>query len=446
MQQGGEENVYEQWAKDGKGHTNEKDSYLKALFERGGEDYGPLECPTKFGLLALIGSGNEVWNAWISKYPNAHINLSTTHFESDKCDFSGFVFLCSGNQPSNIDFSNATFESPAEFRGCQFHAADFRDAIFYEKANFESACFLEKADFSGATFKGMANYRNCMIGKESSFIGASFLGESNFECSQLGDNTCYIGATFFLQASFSGAHFGNNVKFDCTIFREAADFSASMIEGDTINKKRFLSISFLGVDFYGDVSFRNREFQSTTDFGPVLDKRFLPPALKIESTWKYNQRTIRSNFAKLPDFRGCKFHPDTNFEYASFHTPPSAAATRAFRALKREMEQLKATREEQIFARLEMLAEHPRLHWGRRWISSLYRICSDYGISLWRPLATLFSISLLISGFHGVLADACASAPTCAASAKPGNSIERTSDLLKYTLASIAPVPGLGQR
>lgn len=110
------------------------------------------------------------------------------------------------------------------------------------------------------------------------------------------------------------------------------------------------------------------------------------------------------------------------------------------------MEQLKATREEQRFFRLEMKAEHRSLPWGKRWISSLYDVFSDYGFSLWRPIAWLFIISLLFGAGYGILANACAANTECgkiAWSVNTGSAADRTSAVIKYTLASVSPVPGL---
>lgn len=110
------------------------------------------------------------------------------------------------------------------------------------------------------------------------------------------------------------------------------------------------------------------------------------------------------------------------------------------------MEQIKASREEQRFFRLEMKSEHPSLPRGRRWISTLYSLFSDYGFSLWRPVIALLIFSLFLGAAYGLLANRCASDSECKQAAIAANTTtgeERTSDLLKYTLASVAPVPGL---
>jgi hypothetical protein len=151
-------------------------------------------------------------------------------------------------------------------------------------------------------------------------------------------------------------------------------------------------------------------------------------------------------FKGVPYFHGYKLHQDTSFDDARFDAPPSPEAARAYRTLKLAMEQLKATREEQKFFRLEMKAEHPSLPWGKRWISSLYSLFSDYGFSLWRPVAWLLSLSLMFGMCYGLLANTCAANTDCVENAKASkmtSGSERTSAVIKYTLASVAPVPGL---
>lgn len=153
-----------------------------------------------------------------------------------------------------------------------------------------------------------------------------------------------------------------------------------------------------------------------------------------------------TEFKGLPNFHGCIFHQDTNFDSTEFTPLSGPDAARAYRTLKLAMEKLKATREEQRFFRLEMKAEHPTLKRGKRWVSTLYSLFSDYGFSLFRPAVWLLAFSLLFGASYGVLADLCASDQECVKSALHGNVAsvaERTTAVLKYTLASAAPVPGL---
>jgi hypothetical protein len=151
-------------------------------------------------------------------------------------------------------------------------------------------------------------------------------------------------------------------------------------------------------------------------------------------------------FLGIPIFHQCKLNQDTSFDDTEFETSSSPEAARAFRTLKLAMEQIKATREEQRFFRLEMKAEHPSLPWGKRCISTLYSLFSDYGFSLWRPIVWLLALSLLFGTGYGLLANACAADGECAKvawDANTGSSADRTSAVIKYTLASVSPVPGL---
>lgn len=194
---------------------------------------------------------------------------------------------------------------------------------------------------------------------------------------------------------------------------------------------------FNGATFRDRASFTGRQFLAATDFGIRRGKT-------SENGDPSPDKPTR--FMGIPDFHGCKFHQDTNFDGAIFETPLNQEAARAFRTLKLAMEQLKATREEQKFFRLEMKAEHPSLPWGKRWISTLYSLFSDYGFSLWRPIVWLLSLSLLFGMAYGLLANNCVANTHCMETAKAAgvaSRSERTSAVVKYTLASVAPVPGL---
>lgn len=413
-----------------------------ALFSCASETYrGTIQNPTKSGFLAIAEKGKLVWNAWRKKYPLAHPDFSGAIFDSSQSDFSGFSFFDGSNPGASTSFKGCTFNGKADFSLAKFSDADFDDTLFKSGVNFDSSQFEISSRFSAATFQQESTFIKSFLGTESKFLGTSFIGETFFDFCVFGENACFIGATFLKNVSFVGAKFGNNAIFDCAIFREKSDFSAPINHDKSTDQVKFLSVSFLGVDFYGDVSFRNREFQSTIDFGPVLDKKKIPPQLKIENTEKFKKPVIVSNFSRLPDFRGCKLHSDTNFDKAIFHTPPSPHAARAFRALKREMEQLKATREEQMFARLEMKAEHPNLNWKRRWISKLYFLTSDYGFSILRPALTLLVFMLIFGAIHGMLANSHAGSMDI----MPASEIDwdRTLQWIRYVLINTFPVPGL---
>lgn len=373
--------------------------------------YGRQNLLTKEGFLALARAGKEVWNEWRRTNANQTPDFSGVDFTNDPIDFSGFDFETSW---------------PLE-------SANFSHAVFGNAVDFSRTKFGNDATFQHAKFRGDADFIKSKFGSNPDFTGAHFMGSVLFWRAEVGFRPCFDGAVFEGSAVFTSSSIGDRASFKNCSFKSGAGFAASNSQKISDEMKSFNSISFAGTEFFGDVTFNGRKFLSTTDFGP---------SLTIEKNTSH--RPLR--FIGIPDFHGCKFHQDTSFDGAEFHALPSPEAARAYRTLKLAMEQLKATREEQKFFRLEMKAEHPSLPRGKRWISTLYSLFSQYGFSLWRPVIALLIFSLFFGAAYGLLANSCASDSECnqaaiAANATSGD--ERTSDLLKYTLASVAPVPGL---
>ena len=411
-------------------------------------------------------------------------DFTDTEFDNNavftSIDFKGKSDFSGGKFGNNTDFSDACFTLEAEFSGRKFgHQAKFNNSIFDANANFKGATFgLSCAfthtdfrwdvDFSQTTFSSGADFSYVQFGSHAEFEDAhlkgstlfqssSFKGPANFVKSKFGDRTDFRTSIFHADADFHGASFGDSLDFGATTFRAdcmfqataygdraefeqtvffgVADFSAS-IYASTNDSSHFQVISFASACFKGDVNFEGRKFKSTTRFGRA-----------ITPDGKYGDMAI---FQGIPMFHGCELHQDTDLRETTFQEDFSASrggdAARAYRTLKLAMEKLKATREEQRFFRLEMKAEHPSLSRGKRGISTLYSLFSDYGFSLWRPIIALLIFSILFGAGYGVLADSCASNQECIQAAiktKATSSADRTSDLLKYTLASVAPVPGL---
>jgi hypothetical protein len=361
--------------------------------------------------------GREIWNAWINEFTPNTVNFSGINFTAIQIDFSGFEFPSTPKKDAPcVNFSRCIFGNNQGFRGAKFG----------ENARFDSAIFGKNADFSRSVFGNSATFGNADLSFFANFSGAKF-----------GSLTSFVQTQFGPGARFRGASFGESANFVCTTFHGWSDFSAATEKEDPENSQ-FSSISFEGSKFKGDAEFTGRKFKSTTNFGPSDN---------VHS--KYNPifvADVAVEFHGLALFHGCEFHQDTNFDSARFLAPPSQGAARSYRTLKLAMEKLKATREEQKFFRLEMKAEHPSLTLGKRWASTLYNLFSDYGFSLWRPLAWLIAFSFIFGIGYGILADACAAESQCAQTAwaaNTGSAEDRTSAVIKYTLASVSPVPGL---
>lgn len=148
----------------------------------------------------------------------------------------------------------------------------------------------------------------------------------------------------------------------------------------------------------------------------------------------------------VPKFFECKLHQNSSFAGAIF--PPAQGtedAARAYRVLKQAFSAQQATREEQRFFKLEM-AEEVKAMEGlddpRRWLYRAYELTSDYGFSVWRPIATLILLPALIAMLLYLL---CMSLkhPNLMTSALVDDS-QLTSAWLQFTFANMAPLPDSG--
>lgn len=287
------------------------------------------------------------------------------------------------------------------------------------------------ASFEAASFREKAVFRYCKFGKDLSFRPGKLWDESTEDNKEI---------------SFKNTEFRKEADFEATTFHENANFSCSAQNSD--NKELEIRyIFFCGAIIKGKITFSNRRFIGTTHFGRRESSALKPALSQKGTTFMKNETYPPTRFFEAPIFHGCRFHQNIIFEGAEFLAEPSADAARAYRTLKVAMEQFKATREEQKFYWLEMKAEHPELPPGRRLLSTLYGLFSDYGFSHWRPLIWLLALSLAFGAGYGLLANACAADPECARACNGAVKIcsgeDRTSAVIKYTLASVSPVPGL---
>lgn len=436
------------------GHTTDDTlNGIRDLFSLSPAAYGSLASPTQHGFLALAKAGKTTWNAWRKKYPDASPNFSGATFEQD-AKFSGFIFS-ERSQECYVDFSGAKFLKRAFFRTAKFEGqADFRGVTFCEESDFSECSFGDDTDFTGATFAKSAKFIHASFGAGTQFDNSEFRSTCHFKECKFGYHPSFFRAKFGRHAFFSDSEFGSACTFNGAEFGKTAQFTRITMLGDcdfaSENKENtpasaraFYTIDFDGAFFSGNANFTSREFRSRTNFGKAPIRADEKSKSSAEPP-KPDRNTI---FVGIPSFHQCKFNQDTSFDGAEFRAPPSLEAARAYRTLKLAMEQLKATREEQKFFRLEMKAEHPSLPFGKRWISTIYSLFSDYGFSLWRPIVWLFALSLAFGAGYGLLANACAAdtdcAQTCNGPVKICSGTDRTSAVIKYTLASVSPVPGL---
>ena len=371
----------------------------------GHPENGTPEDPTQAGLIALAKEGAQVWNAWREEWPEPEVNFAGMDLRGDGLDFCGYQF------GEKADFKGTLFFGLSNFSGARFgRAANFSGARFGGVGLFTGAKFGDSADFTGTAFEFLANFMGTEFGAKAKFTSAAFPDIAAFDCCQFGAQANFEGALFGAVASFRGTQFGAGATFaalsSALIERS---WSQALVDGEALRRhiewarawdldgSVFRTIVFSGAQFDGYVSFQNRSFLGTTRFDG-LKQRLSEGGRTIEP------RPTR--FLGIPNFHGCTLHQDTAFDEESFEkVPRDKDAARAFRTLKLAMAQHQATREEQIFFRLEMEAERPSKKGWKRILFELYKWLSDYGFGFWPPFvlwAACFGVFGLI---HASIAD-----------------------------------------
>lgn len=455
------------------GHDNEDAlALVQAVFAGHHDELGKPDSPTQAGFLALARAGPSVWNAWRAEWPRPEANFGNVDFRAAAAiDFSGFQFGAKANfSHAQFDgwatFINAQFGNDTNFESATFLAANYFGAQFGQWATFalasfdgitrfQGAQFSFNASFYQAKFKHGASFDSTQFKEGLSFDDARFGREVSFQGAQFGGNAIFIAAQFHESVSFNGTQFGDAARFDGARFFDVAQFEAwtrqrvedywrrlhDVAAVDTrikfaadleLRSDAFKSVSFSGAEFAGDVSFQNREFLATSNFGPVVPHVEVGPfQSRVRTILPSGQRTC---FRGVPTFHGCKLHQDTSFDKVEFLSLSSPKAARAYRTLKLAMAQQQAIREEQLFFRLEMTAEGASTTGARRSLFILYRALSNYGFSLWRPLLFWVGCLVVFGLIHGALAGPSA--------LHTGIDWQRTMQWVQYVLFNAIPLPG----
>ena len=241
------------------------------------------------------------------------------------------------------DFSSATFAQDAYFPYATFaQTAYFTSATFAQDAYFRSAKFAQTADFSSATFAQTAD-----------FSSATFAQIADFNSAKFAQNADFISATFAQDVSFSFATFSGFAYFRETRFGTDAPLN------------EHYRISFADAIFERPTSFRDAEFKHRY---PLLD--------------------------------GTVFHDKTQFTaergfWPTERQPKPKQAKEACATLRHVMAKQSLPEDEGFFFRREMKFAGQSGSWPARPLYWIYGFVSDYGHSVWRPVAFLVALFVL---------------------------------------------------
>jgi uncharacterized protein YjbI with pentapeptide repeats len=388
------------------------------------------------------------------------------------CLFTGKAEFIESEFAISADFGNSTFSEITSFKRVKFGAwASFEECNFlgsitihsiqgnyevnFERCQFSSLCEIRSADehgrmsFSYSEFLGEFRFTRMKRIKitaneakfhkkvtfwnneasEVEFSSSTFISQALFVTTTFEGQNLFDRCEFYGHTSFRGSAFPDYAGFELSKFKGVFDFSCHLTDSEPKKSQDLKYVSFSGCEFHSTAKFDNRNFTSRSRFSKNGE----------------GKTVFATIFHKAPTFHGCKFHQDTSFHGAKFIQDYGDEAAKAYRTLKLAFEQLKSIKEEQRFFKLEMQAERPDLT-GWKWLFSwVYGFCSDYGFSIWRPLATLLAVSVAIGAAHGVIANTIADASWKEAlTPKPENvGSERTLTTAQYVLINTIPAPGI---
>ena len=118
--------------------------------------------------------------------------------------------------PYDTEFKDVTFSGAALFRDVEFRAKYDRSGSPYAVVDFKRSKFQTTVDFSGATF-----------GVSSTFEGVEFQGTAKFDAAKFQSNTIFNNARFQGPTSFRKTAFNKPPRFFETELHEDVDFSSA---------------------------------------------------------------------------------------------------------------------------------------------------------------------------------------------------------------------------
>lgn len=300
------------------------------------------------------------------------------YVSAEWCYFPANNSIPTTNFSNSSSFANSYFGRRSEFNGCIFgDSIDFRNCIFGASNRFNNSTFGDHANFSNASFSGKTDFLEFKFGNSLNFREAKFLDECVF------------------RGIFKGL-----VTFDKTHFTYVARFTQSTFEGRT---------SFQKCKFLEGANFDKVSSSSLFTFeGAVFDGDFL---FSEDNESKFRADFDNAEFRSLTNFAGSSLHPDSSFSNCVFAEPKRENAVeseKAYRSLYREFEQINDRSSALDVGRLILIAKLRQfpskdVSFGTYTILTLYKLFSNFGQSLLRPIAGIAIISLLWSMIYNYI-------------------------------------------
>ena len=315
------------------------------------------------------------------------------------------------------DFTHATFSDNSVFTGARFAArADFSEAAFSHHARFEQARFGGAVDFFGVHFLNRALFDEARFLDDLGFYktafvrrlsvnDAHFYGKVNLEGITDGDPIALSPQAIRLFATVADEPGGLEGTLDAAegptersyrslpkvharraLFFETANFSnRDLLSPSSFRGAQFFErAQFFGSDVHASVNFHGAEFRKALRHSPNRLPKYPDDLLRLRAlgdgaadftAWK--KTFCRERIARRND----DFTADAYFD----------GLETSFRTLKQMMEDRRDRVREGEFFNYELRARRRRndVPWWERTASFIYWAISDYGNSIFRPLAVM---------------------------------------------------------
>ncbi len=218
-----------------------------------------------------------------------------------------------------VQFNKSVFEKGMAFFG-RTHiggSAEFANAIFKQKASFNSAKLDGGAFFNQSAFEGEADFINAQIGSVAVFTNAIFEQKASFNTAKIDGIAFFNPATFKQKASFNTAKIDGGAFFNQSAFEDEADFISAQIGSAAVftnaifkQKASFNSAKIDGVAFFnpatfeGEANFGSAQIGRNAEFtGTVFNSK----AIFYANEFKRDTVFYETVFARDVDFQNSSF-------------------------------------------------------------------------------------------------------------------------------------------
>jgi len=399
------------------------DEELANLHEKLGLETGQsLDVDVKFNSISTLANEysylifpGKLYVTQLKIQGDDYISFSHSHFLGDAV-FYNIEFLRGAN------FDRAIFYDCVEFDSVKFselggngqtfvhtefrNEAIFSKSVFNQNTNFHSSKFLGLAEFINTSFLAGVNFTDALFEDISSFEDSLFKGMALFDGSIFNNQADFSHSTFYKPGSFRKSVFKTYVKFQKTMFNDKALFENTNFNIVSFNHTEFHEIAeFSCATFSSTVSFESSNFNDIPSFEEAT----------FYSAPRFHETEIK---------QGTSFH---NVTWVKLMGVPHKERD-AWRTLKQAMNKVHDHEQELLFFTFEMNAKievlkkilkslknnegkHPKAHVS--WINSqliranllglkLYKLVSNYGNSILRPLVSLSILFLIFSGIYAL--------------------------------------------